>query len=179
MKSSEFSSHRYPIVKVISPRPTFRSANPVWRMTSIIVALVATVCVLIAADAPAQDVGKAQPKLPTIDLLIDGKRLTTEVASTSQQRYMGLSFRPSMAADAGMLFVYDAERPLTFTMRNTLIPLSIAFISADLVINEIHDMDVGPNQLFDSRQVAQFALEVNQGWFEQNSIKAGAQIVMR
>ena len=179
MKSSDYSNDRYPIVKVISHRPTFRSSSPVWRVTSILFALVATLCVLFAADVPAQDTGKAQPTLPGVNLLIAGKLLKTEVAATSQQRYMGLSFRKSMATDAGMLFVYDAERPLTFTMRNTLIPLSIAFISADLVINEIHDMNVGPNQLFDSRQVAQYALEVNQGWFEQNGIKAGAQIVMQ
>ena len=64
-------------------------------------------------------------------------------------------------------------------MRNTLIPLSIAYISKDFIINEIHDMPVGPNQLFPSKKPAQFALEVNQGWFERNQIKAGTQIVMQ
>ena len=179
MKPSNHPNLRYPIVKVISHRPTFRSSSPVWRITSMVFAAVATLCVLFAADVPAQDTGKAQPTLPGVDLLIAGKLLKTEVAATSQQRYMGLSFRTSMATDEGMLFVYDKERLLTFTMRNTLIPLSIAYISADLVINEIHEMNVGPNQLFDSRQAAQYALEVNQGWFEQNDIKAGAQIVMQ
>lgn len=179
MKSNDYPNPRYPIVKVISHRPAFRSNSPIWRVTSILFAVVATLCVLFVTDVPAQGIGKAQPTLPRINLVIAGKTLKAEIAATSQQRYMGLSFRPSMATDEGMLFVYDEERPLTFTMRNTLIPLSIAFISADLVINEIHDMNVGPNQLFDSRQDAQYALEVNQGWFEQNGIKAGAQIVMQ
>lgn len=179
MRCSNNTNQRYPIVKVISHRPTFRSASPLWRVTSILFAVVATLCVVFASDVPAQDVGKPQPILPGVNLSIAGKLLKAEVAATNQQRYMGLSFRASMGADEGMLFVYDAERPLTFTMRNTLIPLSIAFVSADLVINEIHDMNVGPNQLFDSRQVAQYALEVKQGWFEQNGIKAGARIVMQ
>ncbi len=122
MKSSNYPNPRYPIVKVISHRPTFRSNTPIWRVTSILFAFVATLCVLFADDLPAQDIGKAQPTLPGVKLVIGGKTLKTEVAATDQQRYMGLSFRTSMATDAGMLFVYDAERPLTFTMRNTLIP---------------------------------------------------------
>jgi len=168
------------IIAVASARPSFRSSNGVWRFTSLLVALVATLCLMFASHLPARAAtDSAQPPLPTVSLLIDGKALETEVASTSQQRYMGLSFRRSMGENEGMLFVYDGERPLTFTMRNTLIPLSIAFISEDMVINEIHDMNVGPNQLFDSRAPAKFALEVNQGWFEDNGIEAGAQIVMQ
>jgi uncharacterized membrane protein (UPF0127 family) len=120
----------------------------------------------------------AQPQLPSLKLLIDGKPMTVEIAATGDQRYMGLSYRRSMPDDAGMLFVYQQEQSLTFTMRNTLIPLSIAFISKNLVINEIHEMDVGPNQLFPARQEAQYALEVNQGWFARNGIKPGTQIVM-
>lgn len=121
---------------------------------------------------------KPQPTLPTIDLLIGDQPLTVEVASTSIQRYMGLSFRQELEDDAGMLFAYPDEQPLTFTMRNTLLPLSIAFISEELVVNEIHDMDVGPNQLFPARQPAMYALEVKQGWFERHDIEAGATIEM-
>lgn len=151
-----------------------------WRFTLLLIGLAATLSLVFASLSPAlADEGEAQPLLPTIDLLIDGKPLKAEVAATGQQRYMGLSFRRSMDEDRGMLFVYDRERALTFTMRNTLIPLSIAFISSDRVINEIHDMNVGPNQLFDAAMPAQFALEVNQGWFERNGIRPGAKIVMQ
>ena len=124
----------------------------------------------MADDAP-------QPPLPTVDMSINDTPITVEIASTAQQRYMGLSFRKFLGPNSGMLFVYPDERPLTFTMRNTLIPLSIAFLSKDLVINEIHDMDVGPDQLFPSRKSAQYALEVDQGWFATNGINVGDQLV--
>lgn len=142
------------------------------RLTSIFLVLF---CLVDIGKALA-DNQQAQPPLPVVELQIKNKLLTAEVAATGQQRYMGLSFRQTMDNDAGMLFVFEEERALTFTMRNTLIPLSIAFISSDLVINEIHDMNVGPNQLFPSRHKAQFALEVNQGWFEANGIKPGDRI---
>lgn len=167
------------ILPLVSLRPRPIAQSGIWRFTSVLIALVATVCVLFNGwNVAAAASGSAQATLPTIELLIEGKPLTVELAATGQQRYMGLSFRKTMADNAGMLFVYQAERPLTFTMRNTLIPLSIAFISKDLVINEIHPMNVGPGQLFDAAHIAQFALEVNQGWFAQNGIKPGAQIVM-
>jgi len=168
------------IIAVTSARPWARSDSGIWRLTTVLVALVATLCLVFASHIPAWAADDtAQPPLPTVDLLIDGKPMVVEVAATGQQRYMGLSFRKSMGEDEGMLFVYDVERALTFTMRNTLIPLSIAYISEDMVVNEIHDMNVGPNQLFDSRSPAKYALEVNQGWFERNDIEAGAQIVMQ
>ena len=84
-----------------------------------------------------------------------------------------------MPESAGMLFVYPAERALTFTMRNTLIPLSIAFLSEDMVINEIHEMNVGPNQLFNSERRAKFALEVNQGWFDKHGITPGMLVEVK
>jgi uncharacterized membrane protein (UPF0127 family) len=131
----------------------------------------------LTASAVNADGQSAQPRLPTIELGIGDKTLVVEVAATGQQRYMGLSFRESLGNEEGMLFVFENERPLTFTMRNTRIPLSIAYISKDLVINEIVEMDVGPNQIFPSQQPAQFALEVNQGWFKVNGIEAGDRIV--
>ncbi len=122
---------------------------------------------------------KAQPTLPSITLDFNGIELTTEVAQHSAQRYMGLSFRESMPTNAGMLFVYPNEQMLTFTMRNTLIPLTIAYLSKDMVINEFHEMPVGPNQLFPSKKPAQFALEVNRGWFEKNGIAVGDRVTVR
>ena len=129
-----------------------------------------------AGDARADE--RAQPPLPTLQLLIGDVPLEAEVASSGEQRYMGLSFRERLAENAGMLFVYPEEQPLTFTMRNTLLPLSIAFISDELVIDEIVDMDVGPGQLFPSARPARYALEVNQGWFEKNGIGPGTAITL-
>jgi len=143
-------------------------------------ALYTSFLLLIAAclSLPTVKADTAQKTLPTIELKIGDVLLNTEIASSSNQRYMGLSFRSSLAENAGMLFVYGQERMLTFTMRNTLLPLSIAYLSEDLVINEILHMNVGPGQLFYSTKPAKFALEVNQGWFARNGIEAGDRIVM-
>lgn len=141
-------------------------------------ALFALLIICLSGALPATADDGPQPTLPTIDVLVGDVPLLVEVASSSQQRYLGLSFRPSLDEAAGMLFVYSGDRPLTFTMRNTLVPLSIAYIDASLTIIEIIDMDVGPGQLFPSSRPARFALEVNQGWFERNDIEAGAKLTM-
>lgn len=153
------------------PRKILSHGPALWALFVILLVCCASWHTLLADDS------RAQAPLPLLKVRINDVSLTMEVASTAQQRFMGLSFRESMPENAGMLFVYQAERPLSFTMRNTLIPLSIAFLSKDLVINEIHDMDVGPGQIFDSQQQAQFALEVNQGWFSKNGIKPGDKLV--
>lgn len=147
------------------------------RPIGLVLLILSCLCAVQSTQAKENHPG-AQPQLPTIKLLVGGQPMVVEIASSADQRFMGLSFRRSMAEDAGMLFVYPQEQALTFTMRNTLIPLSIAFISKDLVINEIHEMNVGPGQLFPARQKAQYALEVNQGWFAKNGVKPGARLVM-
>ena len=148
--------------------------NLIWLVLSAMVILLAY------GPSPQTRADEApQPTLPIVELRVGDVRLAAEIASSGQQRYAGLSFREALDEDAGMLFVYPAEQPLVFTMRNTLLPLSIAFIDASLVINEIVDMDVGPEQLFPSRAPAQFALEVNQGWFERNGIEVGTRVSMR
>lgn len=139
-------------------------------------ALLLLILCCVSAHGIRAQAEKAQPQLPVLEVTINQKPLTMEIANTDRQRYMGLSFRQSLPENAGMLFVYPNERQLSFTMRNTLIPLSIAFLSKDLVINEIHDMDVGPGQIFNSRKPAQYALEVNQGWFKRNGIKSGDKL---
>lgn len=131
---------------------------------------------LISLNGLAIAQEKPQPILPGIELQVASKTLRTELASTANQRYMGLSFRKSMAENEAMLFVFSAEQKLVFTMRNTLIPLSIAYISDDLVIQEILHMSVGPDQVFPSKAPARFALEVNQGWFKRNNVSIGTKI---
>lgn len=124
----------------------------------------------------AAERSEAQDPLPTVTLDIDGHSLVAEVARTREQRYMGLSFRQELGDAAGMLFVYPDTKRRAYTMRNTLIPLSIAFIDENRVIDEIIDMDVGPGQIFPSREPAMYALEVNQGWFDRRDIEPGSLI---
>lgn len=120
---------------------------------------------------------KAQDTLRTLSIKINDATLETELAVSSEQRYMGLSFRKQLGENAGMLFVYSREQLLVFTMRNTLLPLSIAYIAEDLTINEIQHMNVGPGQLFPATKAARYALEVNQGWFAANNIKPGDKLI--
>lgn len=140
--------------------------------------LVVLAACMVAICATTTHAREPQPKLNTIPIQINDIEIEVEVASTGQQRTRGLSYRKHLASNAGMLFVYQKTLPLIFTMRETSIPLSIAFISEDFVINEIHKMEPFAQQHYPARLPARYALEVNQGWFEKNGIKAGDRLKM-
>lgn len=108
-------------------------------------------------------------------LLIGEKTVTVEIAATEKERRYGLMFRSSMGADCGMLFVFKNEGQRIFTMRNTLIPLDIAFIAKTGNIREILTMQPGVDRYPSSVQ-SQFALELNAGWFDTNNIALNAEI---
>jgi uncharacterized membrane protein (UPF0127 family) len=98
-----------------------------------------------------------------------------EIADTDAERQRGLMGRTALAEDQGMLFVFGGEQELSFWMKNTLIPLSIAFMDSEGRIVDIQDMkpldDDPPHYV--SAEPARYALEVNQGFFEERGIKAG------
>ncbi len=101
-----------------------------------------------------------------------------EIAITSDEHAKGLMGRSELCDNCGMLFIFEDEEYRTFWMKNTKIPLSIAFIDASGLINDIQDMK--PYQTFPtytSKYPAKFALEVNQGWFKKNYIKPGSKVV--
>lgn len=140
-------------------------------------ALAAPIAALLVAALGVPDARAQQAQsLASVEIGVGDATLEVEVADDAEERYLGLGFRDEMDEGAGMLFVYPAERMLTFTMRDTRIPLSIAFVSEDLVINEIHDMPVGPDQLFPSERPAMYALETNVGWFERNGVEPGDRL---
>jgi hypothetical protein len=85
-------------------------------------------------------------------------------------------FRDALPRDQGMLFVYDYPQHLTFWMKNTTVPLDIAFISAENRIEEILAMTPLSEKIYRSRKPALFALEVNRGWFRKNGVKVGDRI---
>ena len=120
--------------------------------------------------------GEPQPKLNSIVLDIGGHALDTEVAATAVERQRGLSFRQSLGENSGMLFVYREQRPLVFTMRETSIPLAIAFLDAELVILEIQQMKPFAVEPYPAQNPAQYALEVNAGWFQSHNIKPGMRV---
>src|SRR5690625_35824 len=109
-------------------------------------------------------------------LTIEGQRIEVEVADTEQRRAVGLMYRDTLPDNAGMLFVFEqADRPC-FWMKNTFIPLSIAFIKDNAVISSLHTMQPHSTELHCPTEPILYALEMNAGWFEQHGIKAGARV---
>lgn len=102
-------------------------------------------------------------------LIINDKNAYIQLAVDERTRRYGLMFRASMGENCGMLFVFDSTRPRVFTMRNTLIPLDIAFIDETGRIAEILSMEPGGDR-YPSTVPARYALEMNKGWFASNKI---------
>ena len=114
--------------------------------------------------------------LPAIQLVIGTVKLQAEVAATPGQLEIGLMHRFSLAPDHGMVFVFPGSEPRSFWMRNTFIPLSIAFIDANGVILNIEEMAPQDDSTHWSRGPAQYALEMRKGWFAERGIRAGDRV---
>ncbi len=109
---------------------------------------------------------------------IGSEILTVEIADTPAMRAKGLMGRKTLSEGEGMLFVYEQSQRLVFWMKDTLIPLSVAFFDDDRFLINILDMDppVGATLIkYRSTAPARYALEVPQGWFEKHRIKRGDQ----
>src|ERR1700724_1076074 len=111
------------------------------------------------------------------ELKISNKPVTAEIADTPQASENGLMFRDSLPEDHGMLFIFEQPKKASFWMKNTKIPLSIAFIDSAGKILEIKSMNPLDETVVPSGsdQVA-YALEVNQGWFARHAISSGSKI---
>lgn len=108
---------------------------------------------------------------------VGGVPLKVEIADTPRSRQTGLMFRERLPEDEGMLFVFKRVDYLSFWMKNTLIPLSIAFIDADGKIVQMEDMEPLDEQTHHrSAQPVLYALEVNQGWFERHGVHVGDRV---
>ncbi|MDX2454336.1 DUF192 domain-containing protein [Desulfosarcina sp.] len=119
-------------------------------------------------------------ELPTATLSINGHRLIVELAATPQSRGCGLSKRTALDENQGMLFIYPRSAPRTFWMKDTWLPLSIAFLddSGNIINIEIMLPDQTEKKYHSSKS-ALYALEVNQGWFRLHGIKAGDRVEMK
>jgi uncharacterized protein len=120
----------------------------------------------ICADA-------AQKVLSVINLQVDGHRIEAEVAATSDAREAGLMFRRSMAADRGMLLVFSEDSKHCIWMKDTYMPLSVAFADDKGVIVGIIDMKPLSLELKCAPVPVRYALEMNSGWFLKKRIGAG------
>jgi len=129
---------------------------------------------LAAAGAVAQT--GPQPKLDTINLTAGMHNIRAEVAATPLQTQTGMMFRSEMAQHEGMLFVFDSLQRRCFWMKNTVLPLSIAFIADDGRIVNLADMQPQSQESHCSAEPVRLALEMNQGWFAKRGIKPGFKL---
>lgn len=131
-----------------------------------------------ATSQATEETTSASSDLSTLVIETSGGEqveVRVEVADNVVEQAKGLMYRKELGEDRGMLFVYPAERELSYWMKNTYIPLSIAYIDSEGRIVDILDMkpldDKPPH--YRSSEPAQYALEVNQGFFEREGVKEG------
>lgn len=103
-------------------------------------------------------------------------KLQIELACRAEEQERGLMFRRDLPENQGMLFVFEQERSLNFWMKNTYLPLSIAYIDAAGTIVDIQDMQPLDETTHPSAKPARYALEVNQGWFKRHGVSVGTSI---
>jgi uncharacterized membrane protein (UPF0127 family) len=115
----------------------------------------------------------ALPPAPLYTITLGSKQLTVEVALDEPHRNRGLMHRKKLGPDEGMLFAYPNEDTLYFWMKETYVPLSVAFIRADGWIIQIEDMEPLDLVSHRSRMKGRYALEMPKGWFARNGIKEG------
>jgi uncharacterized protein len=127
------------------------------------------VFMLLAAPALAQP-------LPVVELKAGMHLIRAELAADFSSRGQGLMHRKSLAPNAGMLFVFDGPAIHCMWMKNTYIPLSVAFVDETGTIINIADMQPHNEQSHCAARPALYALEMTQGWFAQRGIKAGAKL---
>jgi uncharacterized membrane protein (UPF0127 family) len=161
-------------------------------MRALGILLVLLALVLVGCDDGAADPGGGSPgtpsepraEAPTTEggeelrkVIIDASsgekvKVRVEIADNYTEWVIGLRWRKSLPENQGMLFVYPDEEPRTFTMEDTLIPLSVAFMDSEGRIVDIQDMEPS-KEGYDSARPARYALEVNQGFFEVRGVEVG------
>ncbi len=132
--------------------------------------------ILVSCAALPHQVVHAQGSLPSLNLSINGHTIKAEVASTVESRMRGLMHREKLGKQDGMLFVFDEVGYHSMWMKNTLIPLSIAFIDEQGRIINIMDMEPHAEILHSATGPARYALETNVGWFKTRNIGPGTAV---
>lgn len=118
----------------------------------------------------------AQQRFQTIPLTAGVNLIQAEVAADNAQRQQGLMFREKMGTNEGMVFLFDEPAQVCMWMKNTLIPLSVAFIDSDGKIVNIEDMQPQTTNSHCARRPARYALEMNLEWFKKRNLKPGTKI---
>ena len=133
-----------------------------------------------AKALPAIDDQKIE-KLKTAKITVGTHAIVAEIADDNDSRERGLMYRKSMPANDGMLFVFQSAEPMSFWMKNTLIPLSIGYFDEKRKLIEVYEMtpsvmgEVRP-KTYPSHRPALYALEMNKGWFAVHRVKPGTEL---
>lgn len=162
-------------------KTTFTKAGSAGGATGRTVSAAAAAAIVLAAlalplPAGAQQQTRAQPRLPITQLSAGIHIIRAEVANTDATRRDGLMFRTELPGNDGMLFVFEQPDVQCFWMRNTLLPLSIAFIADDGTIVNIEDMAPQTEDPHCAKKPVRYALEMSQGWFTAHGIAAGKKL---
>jgi uncharacterized membrane protein (UPF0127 family) len=150
--------------------------TPLRRLLLPVALLVVAAPSALAPMAATAQITGPQPPLPTVRLTAGMHVITAELAADHRARMVGLMFREQLAPNHGMLFVFDVKTRQCMWMRNTLIPLSVAFLDDDGTIVNIEDMAPKTEVDHCSQRPVRYALEMDRGWFAQRGLKAGARL---
>ncbi|QIM51788.1 DUF192 domain-containing protein [Hydrogenophaga crocea] len=128
------------------------------------------------ATGPAWSQDAPQTQLPRVSLSAGMHLINAQVASTHTSRMVGLMHRQDMPANEGMLFVFEQPATQCFWMKNTLLPLTAAFLADDGTIVNLVDMQPQSLDSHCSAKPVRYVLEMHQGWFAKRGLKAGARL---
>ena len=143
-------------------------------MTPISLRVATALCGMLLSLAQAQE--GPQLQLPRIALGAGMHRIDAQVALNPEQRSIGLMHRADMPQHEGMLFVFEQPSVQCFWMKNTLLPLTAAFVADDGRVVNLADMKPQTTQSHCSTEPVRYVLEMNQGWFAKRGIKAGYRL---
>lgn len=142
-------------------------------MKKIITLLLSVSLALLTFTSRAQS---PQIQLPRTTLSIGMFQIDTQVAQAPEERQIGLMFRTQMPQAEGMLFIFETPSKQCFWMKNTLLPLTAAFVADDGSIVNFADMKPQTTETHCSAKPVRYVLEMNQGWFVKKGIKAGTKL---
>ncbi|RZI42928.1 DUF192 domain-containing protein [Herbaspirillum sp. HC18] len=138
--------------------------------------LLSALCATILVSATPFAASQQPTKFPVISLTAGMHAIRAEVATSDADRQQGLMFREKMGPNEGMVFVFGAPASVCMWMKNTLIPLSVAFLDESGKIVNIEEMKPQTTDSHCAKKPVHYALEMNQGWFKQKNIKPGSMI---
>ena len=172
---------RLPLIDAPSPARARRTVAPIahglLRTLSVLLGMALPLSAAMAQPLAGNAPPIKQPgDFPTVTLTAGINVIRAEVAANEADREQGLMYRKSLANNAGMLFVFPDRAGHCFWMKNTLIPLSIAFIADDGTITDLDEMQAETENNHCPTRAIRYALEMDKGWFTSHGIKPGSQI---